>query len=56
MITNINKGICQWRATNNQPSFFVNWQVDGQQQYRFFSIVSSMYNLYNRLKTAAKEN
>lgn len=38
MVTNVNVCICQWRATNNQPSICVNWQVDGKQNYKFFAL------------------
>jgi hypothetical protein len=50
MITKVNKGVCQWRATNNKPSFFVNWQENGQNKYQFFFSVSGMYDLFNKLK------
>ena len=55
MITNVNKGVCQWRATNNKPCFFVNWQENGEQSYKYFSIVSSMYKFYERLKKSSYE-
>ena len=50
MVANINKGICQSRLQNNQPSFFVNWQENGEQNYKFFSSVYSMYKLFNNLR------
>jgi len=49
-ISNVNKGVCQHRATTNKPAFFVNWQENGENKYQFFSMVSSMYNLFNKLK------
>ena len=52
-ITNVNKGICQNRMQNGKDSFFVNWQENGKNEYQFFSMVSSMYRLYDNLK--AKE-
>ena len=51
MVTNLNKGICQSRLQNNEPSFFVNWMQDGKQQYKFFYSVHSMYKLFDKLKT-----
>lgn len=53
MITRVNKGVCQWRLYHggrNAKPYFVNWQEDGENKYEFFSIVSSMYTLYERLK------
>lgn len=52
MKTNINKGICQSRLQQNKPSFFVNWQEEGEQKYEFFTTVYSMYKLYDKLKLA----
>jgi len=51
--TNINTGVCQWRATNNKPPFFVNWQEDGKNHYKYFPIVSSMYKYKERLEARA---
>ena len=56
MIKNVNKGVCQWRATNNQPCYFVNWHENGQNNYKYFSIVSSMYQLYDRLTKTNNNN
>ena len=50
MITNVNKGICQSRLQQNKPSYFVNWQENGEQNYQFFTTVFSMYKLYDKLK------
>jgi hypothetical protein len=38
MITNINTGVCHRRIQEGKPSFFVNWQEDGKQNYEFFSV------------------
>lgn len=56
MITQVNKGVCQWRATNNQPPYFVNWQQDGQNKYQFFNQVAPMYALFERLKNSEKQH
>lgn len=38
MITNINTGICHYRATKrNEKPFFVNWQQNGQSYYAYFA-------------------
>jgi len=54
MTTNVNKGCDPHRIQTGQPPFFVNWQENGRQQYQFFSTVSSMYKLYERLQSQAK--
>jgi len=54
MISNVNEGVCQWRLTNNQPSFFVNWQQDGKQHYQYFAIRSYAYNLFLRMQERAE--
>lgn len=54
MITNVNKGLCHRRAQTGEAAHFVNWTEDGKNNYQFFFIVSSMYTLYNRLKSAQK--
>jgi hypothetical protein len=48
-IENVNEGMCQWRATNNKPCFFVNWTQDGENKYQFFSIISSRETFKQRL-------
>lgn len=53
-IENVNKGVCQWRATNNQPPYFVNYHENGKNQYQYFRSVSEMYNLYDKLKQLEK--
>lgn len=55
MITNVNKGLCHRRAQTGEASFFVNWSYNGENNYKFFYIVSSMYTLYNRLKKESNE-
>jgi hypothetical protein len=50
MTKRVNEGVCQWRLTNGKPSFFVNWQDDNGNQYKFFAIRSSCYQFYLRLK------
>ena len=54
MIERINEGVCQWRLTNNQPSFFVNWQENGENQYEFFGMRSSAWTFFLRLKERAE--
>lgn len=54
MITNVNKGTDPYRVQQGQPPYFVNWIENGQQQYAFFSTVSSMYKLYEDLLKQAK--
>lgn len=49
MITNINTGLCHWRTTNNQPPYFVNYQIDGQQQYIYFAMRWSAEEYKNKL-------
>ena len=51
MITNINKGICQNRLQNNKPSYFVNWQENEKQEYKFLNTVFEMYQLFDKLNT-----
>lgn len=48
-IENINTGICHRRVQENKPSFFVNWQQDGEQRYEFFSLRFACEDLKNRL-------
>lgn len=55
-ITNINTGVCHWRATHNKPSMFVNWMQDGENKYFFSSIRSSIENVKNKLETIQKLN
>ena len=43
-IDRVNIGLCQWRATNNKPPYFVNWIQGGKNQYKFFDCVSSCYS------------
>ena len=50
MITNVNEGVCQWRLTHNEPSFFVNWRENGEQHYRFFGLRSFAYDFFLRMK------
>jgi len=49
-ISNINRGVCQHRATNNQPSCFVSWTHNGETVYKYFSIISFVYSLERHLK------
>jgi len=49
-IKSVNHGICQRRLQEGRPAFFVNWRENGQNNYRFFEIVSFMYSLFDRLK------
>ena len=51
MITNINIGICQSRLQQGKPSFFVNWQEDGKQNYYFSSLRFAVENKATKLKT-----
>lgn len=51
VITNVNHGTCQSRLYARAPKpYFVNWQQDGENQYEFFALISSMWIKYNRLK------
>ena len=54
MITNINSGTDPHRIQTGQPPFFVNWQENGQQQYKFFSQVAPMYQFKERLTKQSK--
>lgn len=49
-ITNVNEGVCARRQQEGSPAFFVNWQQDGENQYKFFAIRSSCFTWYERLK------
>lgn len=53
-IEGVNKGVCQWRATNNKPPYFVNYTEDGINKYLYYSIPSVMYSMYNRLISECK--
>jgi hypothetical protein len=55
-ITHVDKGVCQHRATNNQPCFSVHWCDDAGNHYKFFSIVSGMYDMYERLMEWKRQN
>jgi hypothetical protein len=50
MITNINTGVCHRRAQENKPSFFVNWQENGKQQYFFSQFMFAIERQEQRLK------
>jgi hypothetical protein len=54
MITNVNKGCDPCRVQTGQPPYFVNWIENGEQQYMFFSTVSSMYKLFEELTKQSK--
>lgn len=49
MITNVNTGLCHSRAQQGQPAFFVNWQVNGAQHYRFFAMRFAAETYYQSL-------
>jgi hypothetical protein len=51
-IEHVNKGICQWRATNGKPAYFVNWMEDGENRLVFVALPFQMYALYDRLIAA----
>lgn len=53
-IEHVNKGICQWRATNGKPCYFVNWMENGENKYEFFTLPYAMYARYNRLINSQK--
>ena len=50
MNTNINKGVDPFRIQTGEPPYFVNWQKDGQNQYKFFNTVFAMYKFLETLK------
>jgi len=42
MITNITVGVDPSRIQQNRPAFFVSWKIDGQQEYYFSALRSSV--------------
>lgn len=44
-----NKGVCQWRATNGKPAFFVCYEKQGETFYEWFACVYPMYRRYDQL-------
>jgi len=49
MIRNINLGICQNRLQQGQPSFFINWNENGTNNYRFSCLRFVIENFKNEL-------
>lgn len=47
--TNINIGICGSRALRIGPSFFVNWQDENGNNYKYFSLRFAAENFKNNL-------
>lgn len=43
MITKVNSGVCAARIQEGKPPYFVNYQEDGKNEYKFFSTVFDMY-------------
>lgn len=54
-ISNINRGVCQHRATTNQPSCFVSWTQGNEVVYKYFSLPCFMYSLEKHLKEYISE-
>lgn len=54
-IENVNTGICHRRVQEGKPSFFVNWNEDGENKYEFFQIRFVCEDLKNRLVERQKE-
>ena len=50
MIQNINTGICHRRVQEGKPPYFVNWQEDGKNNYKFFAQRWAAETFKNRLK------
>lgn len=50
MNENVNIGICQSRLQLNQPSFFVSWIKNKQQNYEFFSLRFMAESLKTKLE------
>lgn len=55
MITNINTGVCHRRVQENKPSFFVNWQENGEQKYYFSQFMFQIDRQEQRLKQRQAE-
>ena len=54
-IENVNIEICYSRLQNNKPSFFVNWQENGKNKYKFFQLRFACEDFKNRLKQLQNE-
>ena len=55
MITNINDGVDPARIQQHEPPFFVNWQENGKNNYKFISLCFVAEDFKNRLLKRQKE-
>lgn len=53
-IENINTGICHRRTQTGEPSFFVNWTQEGENQYKFFQLRFACEDFKNQLIKKSK--
>ena len=49
MLQNINLGLCHHRTTAGKPPYFVNYTVNGQNEYVYFSLRFAAEAYKNRL-------